>query len=188
MVIKRRRRLGERRRRRLARCDAEHLARLATARPNRAEPVVVQETKKSHVVSGLLTKNSLLNFYGAEFDGQVRGAQRQRAARLIWISELARALSLVACCASSTRGTAMHDELPRPSYQTSIVWCLSTPTLNEMESFACGGRAGVWSDRGVYQCFSALAKHKRRFAFGVNLGGWGMQRFCSTSPSVSPGA
>ena len=56
----------------------------------------VQETKKSHVVSGLLTKNSLLNFYGAEFDGQVRGAQRQRAARLIWISELARALSLVA--------------------------------------------------------------------------------------------
>jgi hypothetical protein len=67
-----------------------------TARPNRAEPMSVQETKKSHVVSGLLTKKSLPNFYGAEFDGQVRGAQRQRAARLIWISELARALSPVA--------------------------------------------------------------------------------------------
>ena len=55
--------------------------------------MVVQENQKSHVVSGLLTKKSTPKICGAEFDGQVRGAQRQLAVCVIWIAELARALS-----------------------------------------------------------------------------------------------
>ena len=48
---------------------------------------------------------------------------------------------------------------------------VSLDTDTDMESFACGGRAGVWGDRGVHQCFSALAKDKRRLRFVANLGG-----------------
>ena len=91
------------------------------------------------------------------------------------------------CCASSTRGTDRHDRF-YPFFLSNINSMASVDADTEMESFACGGRAGVWCDRGSHQCFSALAKDKRRFGFCAKLGGWGMQKFCSTSTSVSPGA
>ena len=91
------------------------------------------------------------------------------------------------CCASSTRGTDRHDRF-YPFFLSNINSMASVDADTEMESFACGGRAGVWCDRGSDQCFSALAKDKRRFGFCAKLGGWGMQKFCSTSTSVSPGA
>ncbi len=51
------------------------------------------------------------------------------------------------CCASSTRGTDRHDK-EHPFFLSNINSMGSLDADTEMESFACGGRAGVWCDRG----------------------------------------
>ena len=73
------------------------------------------------------------------------------------------------CCASSTRrGTAMHDELPRPSYQTSIVWCLSTPTLKWKVLRAEVGRVS-----GAIEAFISASQHFARTSAGsVSVQSW----------------
>ena len=62
--------------------------------PKPAKSGSVQENQKSHVFSGLLTKKSAPKICGAEFDGQVRGAQRRAGERRFFSPRLARSEGL----------------------------------------------------------------------------------------------
>ena len=62
----------------------------------------------------------------------------------------------------------MHDELPRPSYQTSIAWCLSTPTLKWKVLRAEVGRVS-----GAIEAFISASQHFARTSAGsVSVQSW----------------